>query len=91
MKSKISLASYMMNENLKLKRRIKALESLLSEKSNLKEQFTVKEICEMYGIERKTFDNYRRNGLKVIQLKPNAHIFIKKSDFDNFLKTNNNG
>ncbi|SIT03536.1 helix-turn-helix domain-containing protein [Chryseobacterium gambrini] len=88
---KTNLIAYMIDENLKLKRRVKTLEALLSEKSSLKEQFSVKEICEMYGIERKTFDNYRRDGLKVIQLKPNAHIFVKKSDFDNFLKTNNNG
>lgn len=89
MKNKASLATYVINENLKLKRRIKILESLLSEKSSLKEQFSVKEICEMYGIQRRTFDNYRRDGLKVVQLKPNAHIFVKKSDFEKFLKTNN--
>jgi hypothetical protein len=91
MKNNLTLTKYVIREFQKLKKENRIIRELLMEKSNFKEQFSVEEICAMYGIERKTFDKYRKMGLKVTQIRPNAKIYIKKTDFDKFLKTNSNG
>lgn len=91
MKINVSLTKFVIREIKKLKKENRIIKELLMEKSNYREQFTVKEICAMYGIERQTVYDYRSKGLKFTQLKPNAKIFIKKSDFEKFLKTNNYG
>jgi len=79
------LALYIFKENRKLKRKIKELESLISEKSNFKELFTVKEACEHFGFSEKTFYRYRDMGLKVIQKSRNTKVFVKKIDIEKFL------
>ena len=91
MKNKLTLTKYVIREIRKLKKENGIIRELLMKKSNFREQFTVKEICAMYGIERQTVYDYRSKGLKFTQLKPNSKIFIKKSDVEKFVKTNKYG
>ncbi|WP_027380098.1 helix-turn-helix domain-containing protein [Chryseobacterium daeguense] len=79
------LALYVFKQNRKLKKEIKQLRNLINEKCNFKELLTVKEACEHFGFSHKTFYRYKDMGLKTIQKKPNAKIYVKKVDVEKFL------
>lgn len=49
---------------------------------------TTKELFANYKIKWKTFNNWRRDGLKVKQDNPNSKILIKKSEVEKFLNKN---
>lgn len=87
----LELTKYVIRENQKLKKKLKSLEELFQQKGNSKECLTVKEVCENYGLSRKTFDRYRSQGLITSQPIKNGRRFTKKNDIENFIKNKRNG
>lgn len=50
-----------------------------------KEWLSVKNLETEFGITRKVYEGYRKNGLKVIQKKQNGGILIRRSELEKFL------
>jgi hypothetical protein len=50
-----------------------------------KEWLSVKDLETEFGITRKVFEGYRKNGLKVIQKKQNGGIKIRRCELEKFL------
>ncbi|MDV6169369.1 hypothetical protein R1T16_13115 [Flavobacterium sp. DG1-102-2] len=75
--------------NLRIQKANAELKELLSELLErpglAKENLTVKQVKDEYGISRKQLDGFRKKGLKVIQKKPNGTIWVKRSEIDKFL------
>lgn len=84
-KSNKALVSYVIKSNQQLKKRIKALEKIVSEMGNVKDNLTVKEVCEIYPISERTFYRYRDAGMKVSQPKRNGKIIVNRKEFEKYL------
>ncbi len=50
-----------------------------------KEWLSVKDLETEFGITRKVFDGYKKNGLKIVQKKRNGGILIERSELEKFL------
>ena len=83
----MKLAKFVIKENQKLKKKIKLIEGILNEMNNFKDILKVEDVCEELGIVRKTFERYRKDGLRVQQPKMNGTIYIKRSELDKFLNS----
>lgn len=87
MNKEMKLTKFVIKENQKLKKKIKMIEDILKEMNNFKDILKVEEVCEELGIVRKTFERYRKEGLKVQQPKMNGTIYIRRSELDKFLNS----
>lgn len=87
MKRDLKLVNYVLKQNQKLKKRINTLEEILSEMSNFREILTPEEVCREFSISRKTFDRFRKEGLKTMQPKRNGSIKVKRTEMENFLNS----
>lgn len=83
----MKLTKFVIKENQKLKKKIKLIEGILNEMNNFKDILKVEDVCEELGIVRKTFERYRKDGLRVQQPKMNGTIYIKRSELDKFLNS----
>ncbi|MFD2601762.1 hypothetical protein [Flavobacterium suzhouense] len=81
--------SAVLKTNLRVEKSNAELKELLSELIDrpglAKENLTVKQVSDEYGISRKQLDGFRKKGLKVIQKTPNGTIWVKRSELDKFL------
>lgn len=87
MNNQMKLTKFVIKENQKLKKKIKLIEGILNEMNNFKDILKVEDVCEELGIVRKTFERYRKDGLRVQQPKMNGTIYIKRSELDKFLNS----
>tara|TARA_R100000935_G_C2840027_1_gene170437 strand:- start:4074 stop:4361 length:288 start_codon:yes stop_codon:yes gene_type:complete len=55
-------------------------------KKGLDDYLTIEEIEKEFGISRSTFNRYRHQGLKVLQVGYKGKITVKKGDYVEFLK-----
>lgn len=74
---------------LRLQERIEELEITIRD-ITFNDIISRDEFLKKYSLNSKTFDNYRKAGLKAYQPVRNGKIFVSLKEFEKFLKRNNN-
>ncbi|WP_281778019.1 helix-turn-helix domain-containing protein [Croceibacter atlanticus] len=79
------LKAYVINQMVKMRKNQQAFFEEMKKEKSLDDILKVSEVCNYYKVSRKTFDRWVDRGLKIIQEKPNATIFVKRANVEQFL------